>query len=184
MKKLYLKYKEIIDYIIAGVLTTIVAFVSYKATTMLLINFNGMHTSDGQASDMLIIVAQVVQWVLSVAFAFVVNKLFVFKNKENSFKSVAKQLATFAGSRVVTWFLETGIVLGGNKLFTELGWFPTKEVYSENFIIRLIEKLFTADFVAKCIAAFVVVICNYFISKLLVFRKKKSSAEDNNKQEN
>ena len=78
MLKLYKKYREIIDYIIAGVMTTVVAFVAYKATTVALIGFEGMHNEDGSASDLLIIIAQIVQWVLSVAFAFVVNKLFVF----------------------------------------------------------------------------------------------------------
>ena len=97
IKKLYLKYKELVNYLIAGVLTTLVAFVAYKITTVLLIDAEGMANPDGSASDLLIIIAQIVQWVLSVLFAFVVNKIFVFENRENSFGAVAKQLAVFAG---------------------------------------------------------------------------------------
>ena len=173
MLKLYKKYREIIDYIIAGVMTTVVAFVAYKATTMALIGFDGMHNEDGSASDLLIIIAQIVQWVLSVAFAFVVNKLFVFRNKDNEAGSIIRQLGTFAGSRVITWFMETGIVLGGNKLFGLLGLFQPKEEYADG-IIGMIEKIFTADFIAKCVAAVFVVVCNYFISKFIVFRKNKT----------
>ena len=173
MLRLYKKYREIIDYIIAGLMTTVVAFVAYKATTVALIGFDPMHNADGSASDLLIIIAQIVQWVLSVAFAFVVNKLFVFRNKENERGSVIRQLGTFAGSRVLTWFLETGIVLGGNKLFGLLGLFQPKEEYADG-IIGMIEKIFTADFIAKCVAAVFVIVCNYFISKFIVFKKKKT----------
>ena len=173
MRELYKKYKEIIDYIIAGVMTTVVAFVAYKLTTVALINVSSMHNADGSASDLLIIIAQIVQWVISVAFAFVVNKLFVFGNKARDAVSLIKQIAAFAGSRVITWFLETGIVLGGNKILLELGWFSARDTTGMGFIAKTFFTVFTADFIAKCAAAVVVIVCNYFISKFIVFRKKK-----------
>ena len=177
MKELYKKHKEIIDYIIAGVMTTVVAFVAYKLTTVALIGLPSMHNADGSASDLLIIIAQVVQWVISVAFAFVVNKIFVFGNKEKDAASLIKQIGTFAGSRVITWFLETGIVLGGNKLLLMLGWFSARDTTGMGFIAKTFYTVFTADFIAKCAAAVVVVICNYFISKFIVFRNTKKESD-------
>lgn len=89
-----------------------------------------------------------VAWVGSVAFAFLTNKPFVFKSHDWSRAVVIPELTKFVSCRVASGAMETGImflavdVLGGNGNL----W--------------------------KLLTSVLVVVLNYFGSKLLVFRKK------------
>ena len=69
---LYKKNEEILNYLIFGVLTTIISIASYAIFTNI---FN-----------ISILVSNVLSWILSVLFAFITNKLFVFKSKNKSFR--------------------------------------------------------------------------------------------------
>lgn len=89
----------------------------------------------------------VTAWVVAVLFAFFTNRSMVFQSRRRGFLPVLGELGNFAGGRVLTFLLQEAIM----ALFvTALG---------------LNEYLF------KLVAAVLVVIANYFISKLLVFRK-------------
>ena len=68
IKELIIKYEEIIKYIIFGVLTTLVNYVSYAMLTRIF--------------DLEIFISNLIAWLLSVIFAFITNKLIVFKSKE------------------------------------------------------------------------------------------------------
>lgn len=94
-------------------------------------------------------VSNMIAWVVAVAFAFLTNKPFVFKSHDWSAKVVVPELTKFVGCRVGSGLLETGILFLTVDL---LGW-------DGNWI--------------KLIVSVLVVILNYFGSKLLVFRKKK-----------
>lgn len=88
-----------------------------------------------------------VAWIAAVLFAFFTNRILVFRSSRHGLLPVLGELGTFAGGRVLTLLLQEAIM----ALFvTALG---------------LNEYLF------KIIAAVAVVIINYFLSKLLVFRK-------------
>ena len=156
MKELYKKHKEMIDYLFFGVLTTVVGFGTYALIIALL--KPSMHTESGRANDLLILIAQVVQWIAAVLFAFVVNKIFVFRDQNKGVAVVLKQLAVFSSSRLVTLVLETLIIYG-------CMWVCEAVRYRDFW-------LFTGENIAKLIGAIVVVITNYFISKFLVFAKK------------
>lgn len=69
IKELYLKYKEIINYLIFGGLTTIVSFGSYYVSARIM----GIDE----------VVSNVISWILAVLFAYITNKLFVFESKAN-----------------------------------------------------------------------------------------------------
>ena len=79
-------------YLIFGVLTTVVSFVSYYAFL-----YFGLHY----------IVAQIGSWVLAVAFAFVTNKLFVFEDKTESVGGLLYQIAGFVMVRIGSGIIET-----------------------------------------------------------------------------
>ena len=64
IKKIFLKYKDIIMYLIFGVLTTLINIISYFITYELL-NIPNVPST-------------IIAWILSVIFAFITNKLFVF----------------------------------------------------------------------------------------------------------
>ena len=96
------------------------------------------------------LVSNVIAWVVAVAFAFVTNKPFVFKSHDWSFAVVWPELTKFVGCRIGSGLLETGIIL----VFVD--WLQ----FDGNIF--------------KLITSVLVVILNYFASKLLVFRKKTS----------
>ena len=67
MKKFWNKYKEIITYIIFGVLTTLVSWGTYNV-------FVG-------AVKMPVWLGNALSWICAVTFAYVTNKLWVFDQK-------------------------------------------------------------------------------------------------------
>ncbi len=148
IKELFLKYKEIIMYLVFGVLTTLVSWGSYALFEIALSSFilNSIVLSS---------VANVLSWIAAVAFAFVTNKLWVFESKSWKSGLVIKELGAFVGSRLLTGALEwVGV--------------PGLMLIGLNQSILGIEGM-----VAKVLISVIVVILNYVLSKLLVFRKKK-----------
>ena len=89
----------------------------------------------------------VLAWAAAVVFAYVTNRIWVFESRRRGAGAIALEFLSFAGARVSTLLLQELIVF---VLFDLLLW----NVY-----------------LVKVIAAVFVVIANYFISKLLVFRK-------------
>lgn len=148
LKKLFIKYKEIILYLFFGVCTTAVSWISYY----LFNNFVFSHIIENQ--ELSITVSNAAAWVLAVAFAFITNKLFVFESKAKDI-TILKEIVTFVASRMISGvieiFLPTGLIYMGLKipLFGDIGLIP------------------------KLIVSVIVIILNYVLSKLLVFRKNK-----------
>ena len=97
----------------------------------------------------LIHVANVIAWAAAVLFAYVTNRLWVFESTKHGASAIHGELAIIAGGRVLTLLLQ------------------------EAMVFVLFDLLSLNKYAVKLIAAILVVIANYFISKLLVFRKKK-----------
>jgi len=93
-------------------------------------------------------VSNMVAWVVAVAFAFLTNKPFVFKSHDWSKEVVWPELVKFVGCRIGSGLLETA------------------------FLFLTVDLLLCNGNVMKLITSVLVVILNYFGSKLLVFRKK------------
>ena len=93
--------------------------------------------------------ANVIAWCAAVLFAFITNRTLVFESRTKGIGSIARELTVFSGGRILTLLLQEGVVF---LLFDLLSW---------------------NKYAVKIIAAVLVVILNYFISKFLVFRKKK-----------
>ena len=167
IKALFVKYKEIIMYIIFGVLTTLVNWVVY---TVLIKIFGGAAESEtvmfalfGKDITMkifYIFIANFVAWVAGVVFAFVTNKIWVFESKSWRFGLVMKELWLFIAARLLTGVLE---------------WFGVPALVAAG----LDQPLFGIDgFLAKVIVSVIVVILNYVFSKLIIFRKKKDKTAE------
>lgn len=86
--KLYKKYKEQINYIVVGGMTTLVNFVIYAIDM-----YFGM--------DMMINL--VVSWVVAVIFAYVTNRIVVFESKENN---ILHEFTKFVSSRIASLLIE------------------------------------------------------------------------------
>jgi putative flippase GtrA len=170
MKELFNKYREIIMYLIFGVLTTVVGFGTY-----FLIMAGAEHLlhlpMDNETSVTYVtvyVIAQVIQWIAAVLFAFFTNRKWVFTEADRSKGSFWRQLVLFAGSRVASFLLDLGVTYGCTLLLAL--WIVTPPV--------ILGIALTPGIIAKLIAAFLVIIANYVLSKLLVFRKAKAADGD------
>lgn len=92
-------------------------------------------------------VSNIISWILAVAFAFVTNKVFVFESKAKEKKAVIKELISFVTARLLTLGIEEIILFVGCNLLN-------------------IDAL-----IVKIIAQVVVIVSNYFLSKLFIFKK-------------
>jgi len=91
-------------------------------------------------------VSNVTSIAASVIFAYIANKLVVFMKRSGTFNELALEFFKFVGSRLFTIALEIGMV-------------------------ELFDKVLGADArLGKIISLVLVVIANYFISKLIVFK--------------
>lgn len=134
---LYKKYEEIINYLIVGGLTTVVSLAVYYGSVLTFLDPN---------NAVQLQIANILSWVLAVAFAYVTNRIFVFKSKE---ENIVKECSAFVGSRILTLLMDMFIMF----LFVT--------------VLHLNDKVF------KIVSQIFVVIGNYLISKLIVFKKKK-----------
>ena len=168
IKEMYQKHKEIVLYLIFGVLTTVVGWGVYFAVLGIWKGAFSLPVED-TTSRMYIIgytVAQVTQWVAAVLFAFYTNKKWVFTEADNNVSTI-KQLMVFAGGRVVTFFID----LFGTILVTLAVATLIPALTSVSFIGR---EWNLAEIGSKLFIAFVVMVSNYVLSKLFVFKKKKN----------
>lgn len=134
---LYRNNKEIINYLIIGVLTTIVSLVTYYLLTFSFLNPN---------NNLELQVANVISWVVSVMFAYITNRKYVFESKSCNIK---KELSKFVSSRLTTLVIDMMLMF----IFVSLLMFNDK--------------------IIKLIVQFVVIILNYIFSKLFVFKSDK-----------
>lgn len=140
IKELYMKYKEVINYLIFGVLTTVVSL----ATKYLLL-FTILDAENGVQLQ----VAVIVSWIVACTFAYITNRIWVFESKS---KDILKEAIKFYVSRLATLGLEMLIMF---IFVTALG------LNTRMWVI-----------VWTIVAQIVIVIGNYVLSKLIVFKKK------------
>ena len=160
MKELFTKYREIITYLIFGVITTAVSMGVYFAILLFAEYVGGISPNDS-SFNAIRLVAQVLQWVAGVLVAFFTNKKWVFNAGGTTKKETVNELSKFALARVGTLGLDTVLTFGTVWILNAANYVPFK------FILT-----FTADLWSKIVASIVVIITNYIISKFIVFKKK------------
>lgn len=83
---LYKKYKEVILYLVFGVLTTILNIISFwLCNDILKIEYK---------------LSNIVAWILSVVFAFITNKTIVFESRNKSTEKITREAISFLVSRL------------------------------------------------------------------------------------
>ena len=85
------KYKEIINYLVFGVLTTLVNFVLYFIFSKII----GIDE----------IISNGLAWFFSVLFAYITNKIFVFDSKTDTIKLLLIEMGSFFLARVLSGIL-------------------------------------------------------------------------------
>lgn len=104
IKELYIKYKEIVNYLIIGGLTTFVALGVYYVSVLTFLNpNNGIELQ----------IANILSWIAGVIFAYFTNRKYVFESKNpNKLKEATK----FTISRLITLFLDMATMFIGVTL--------------------------------------------------------------------
>ena len=153
MKKLFKKYGEIISYLFWGVLTTVVSWGTYSVFALLFASASDFSLFGLQISPA-VLGANLLSWICAVLFAFITNKIFVFRSRSFKGSILWPELWKFISARLVTGILEIIAV----PLLEGLG---------------LDIQLFGIEgSLAKIIVSVVIVILNYVFSKLFVFKNK------------
>lgn len=132
LSKIIKENYEIFSYLFFGVLTTLVNYVTYILSTRLF-------SIDVEVST-------IIAWVISVIFAYITNKLFVFKSKTNK-KGLLKEISSFTLARIFSLILDVLIMF----IFVSILHFN--------------------DLIIKILSNVIVVIVNYVLSKLFIFKK-------------
>ena len=90
----YKKYKEIINYLIVGGLTTVVSLGVYYGLVLTVLDPN---------DPVQLQIATILSWIAAVTFAYFANRTFVFESKR---KDVGKEAASFFASRIGTLLMD------------------------------------------------------------------------------
>ena len=157
------KHREIFSYLVVGAMTTVIGFGTYFLV-LLLARTVGIGETDA-AYHVFRVVAQILQWILAVLFAYVANKKWVFRYDEDTTKrETAINFFSFVTSRLFS--------LGADSLVT-FGtiWLLLKSGYETREIHFLVSVSLSPDFWGKLLAAVVVILLNYILGKFIVFRK-------------
>lgn len=135
IKKILVRYKTEILYLVFGVATTLVNISCYY----LLNEWMGISN----------VISTAIAWFVSVLFAFVTNRRWVFQSKVCGFSAKAKECVSFFGSRIATGVLDLLIML---------------------IAVDLLEQ---HNLIWKIISNVLVIILNYVFGKLIFQRKNK-----------
>lgn len=127
------KYNSLILYIFFGVITTIINVFSYFI--LISVSLNNQ-------------ISVVISWLVSVLFAFISNKLWIFDSKFISNNELVIELCFFLLTRTTTLFLEMIII-----------WYGVQCLCQSPIVWKFIDNVF-------------VVIINFLISKFIIFRKR------------
>lgn len=137
LKNLYKKYKEIINYLIIGGLTTVVSLATFYIVRIFFL------TNDTQLD---IQISNIISWFFAVLFAFITNKKYVFESKKKGKENLAEMIKFYL-SRITTLLIDMATM-----------WLLTAPLNIN-------------DKISKIIVQFIIVILNYVLSKIFVFKK-------------
>lgn len=95
------------------------------------------------------LIANIVSWIICVIFTYITNRTFVFKSKTGTLQGIGKEFTQFVSARLGTLLLEELVIFVGITL-----------LHGNNMIVKFIGQV-------------VVIVSNYFLSKLWIFKEKK-----------
>ncbi len=116
--ELYKKYKEVINYLIFGVLTTIVSLIVYYASVYTFLNPD---------NAIQLQIANILSWVAGVTFAYFTNRKYVFESNE---KNKIKEASKFVLARVTTLIMDMIIM-----------WLGVTVLHCNDKIVKIISQI-------------------------------------------
>lgn len=146
------KIREIVFYLIFGVLTTLVNILVFWL----------MKRAGITESKIGFTFTNIVAWIAAVTFAFFTNRTYVFKSKAVTVREISEEAAKFVGGRLFSGLFEILLPL------------PLTMIFKNGLEFEALGKNISLDdqWMAKLVTSAVVIILNYVISKFIVFKKK------------
>lgn len=139
LAKWYRKHQEGMRYLIFGALTTLVNIMVYVLFAKLILK--------GVAEENLRVnISEIIAFIAGVIFAYITNKIYVFKSETKGFKELLREMVSFTGCRI---FTELVSILMMNMSV----WFNINDVFM------------------KILSNIIVIILNFVFSKILIFKK-------------
>ena len=105
VKKILKKYEEIINYLIVGILTTLLSLLIYYLCVFTFLN---------PENAVQLQIANILSWISGVTFAYFTNRKYVFKSVE---KNRLKEASKFITSRLLTLVLDMFVMFVGVTIF-------------------------------------------------------------------
>ena len=93
-------------------------------------------------------IANILSWIICVVFTYFTNRTFVFRSKVKGLKNIFKEFKDFVTARIITLVMENAI------------------------LFVMIDLLSINNMISKLAGQFVVIVSNYFLSKLWIFKKE------------
>ena len=137
------KIREIVSYLVFGVLTTLVNWAVYLAVTAL-----SPKGASGETPMLISNIGQVLGWVASVLFAYFTNKKYVFQSNATAQNGAWKEFWLFVSARVAS------LLLFDLMLFNVLLLLGVNDKWD------------------KLLMNVLVIVFNFVASKFVIFRKK------------
>jgi putative flippase GtrA len=161
------KIRKIFMYLVSGGITTVVNWVLYIVIDKL-IQIDMTVDIIGKPVSLKFIINQIICWIVSVLVAYFLNRVTVFRSKG----SIGRELMSFFGARIISFLvLELGLyslmIWGCVAMTGLLIDTPMTTISIFGFAFA-----FTYEYLVKLINSVFIVIANYVMSKLMVFKKK------------
>lgn len=136
IKELYSKYEELINYLFIGGCTTLISLFVYYLCVFTIFN---------PENSILLQCANILSWIMAVAFAYIANRKFVFKSQNENVKNEASK---FLSARIVTLLID--------MIFM---WLTVSVLHFNDKIMKILSNI-------------IIIVLNYIFSKLYVFVKE------------
>lgn len=165
-ENIFAKYREIIVYIIVGVMTTVFCWTLAWVFKRFILDVTDPFQN---------FLNNTINWVAGVSFAYPLNRKWVFKSKN---PKIMNEYFKFALSRVSTWVVDVVIMWFFVNVWTFIS-IINKVALSQGITLTEDSLVSINYWIAKIfISSVVVMIVNYIFSKLLVFKKKDEETDE------
>ncbi|WP_195939972.1 GtrA family protein [Romboutsia sp. 1001713B170131_170501_G6] len=95
-------------------------------------------------------VANIIAWIVAVIFAYITNKFFVFESNNTELKFLIKEFTSFVSCRLLSGVMEMILMY------------------------MMIDMMGINDFITKIFTNILVIVLNYVLSKVIIFKKQAS----------
>ena len=137
----YRVHQEGMRYLVFGALTTVVNIISY-------ILFRTTFFKAIENEQIKINISEIIAFIIAVLFAYITNKIYVFKSKTKYIKELIKEIISFISCRIFTEIIS--ILMMNISVWLNIN-----------------------DIIMKIVSNIIVIILNYILSKILIFKNKK-----------